>query len=163
MAADLASVLKTQQHLHNSLERHVHLSKRPIWPPVFMYDLQEMALYTLHEGEFIKNSIRIDELLDNIHPTDRKKYYDEYYNFIDGKIDIITLRIRFFDKDKDKYLYYEYIVKPLIKDYNNKVTRFIYSRKDETSKLEKIETQAELIQSLNLALRSSKSARSAHN
>ena len=130
---------------------------------VFMYDLQEMALYTLHEGEFIKNSIRIDELLDNIHPTDRKKYYDEYYNFIDGKIDIITLRIRFFDKDKDKYLYYEYIVKPLIKDYNNKVTRFIYSRKDETSKLEKIETQAELIQSLNLALRSSKLARWEYN
>lgn len=141
--------------LHQSINLLIRGGKMEI----FMYDTREMMLYTLNNEDFTRQPITKDELYSKIHFEDKKKYYNEFYRFIDGEIDILTARIRVFNNAKNKYLYYDYVVKPIYKDFTGKVYRFIYSRKDETSKIEKIQKQEELIKSFNLALKAAKLAR----
>ena len=66
----------------------------------------------------------------------------------------MTAHLRVFRPQEKKYFYYEYVLKPIKKEYNGKVYRFIFSRKDETERQEKMNEQKEMIQSFDLALRS---------
>ncbi len=140
----------------NLLARSSHLE-------IFMFDIHEQMLYYLEKGEFTKKPLREDQLLEDIHPEDIKKYQNDYLRFLENDIDIMTASLRVYNKKQKKYNYYEYVLKPLKKDFTGKTYRFIFSRKNETRNQEKIKKQKDIIKSLNLALRSASLIRWQYN
>ena len=130
---------------------------------IYIYDINEMILYTLEDDNYRKKQITEDELIKYIHNEDKNTYYKEYQDFIDGKLEFMIAHLRIFNKMENKFFFYEYVLKPLKKDYSGKVERFMFSRKNETEKQERLQEQDELIQSFNLALKAAKLGRWEYN
>ena len=123
---------------------------------IYIYDINEMILYTLEGDNYRKKQITEDELIKYIHNEDKNTYYKEYQDFIEGKLEFMIAHLRIFNKMENKFFFYEYVLKPLKKDYSGKVERFMFSRKNETEKQERLQEQDELIQRFNLAFKDAK-------
>ena len=65
---------------------------------IYIYDINEMILYTLEDDNYRKKQITEDELIKYIHNEDKNTYYKEYQDFIYGKLEFMIAQLRIFNK-----------------------------------------------------------------
>ncbi len=121
---------------------------------ILMFDENTRQLSILRNGTFTPTTINLSEVEKMIHPEDVEQYKKDYQAVINGDVEMVVSRLRIFNKEADKYFYYEHVIIPAEKDENGRVNRFYYSRRDETQRMEELRYKEETINSFTMAMKS---------
>ena len=144
---NISSKLKSSNdHLH-SVNHLISLSVDESEVKIYMYDIEENQFYTLQDGDFIESYNENKEIDALIHPNDRptfEKCIDEILHGIKNKI---IYSIRLYEKEKGRYVDYEYTA-VCVKDEFDHVARILYSRREEGRNKILMRRQEETIQCL---------------
>ncbi len=148
---------KSEENEHiQYLIKTIKLLAKDSYIDIFMFDEYERIIYVFENDRFIKTDLNFSELERNMHPDDKQRYYEDYADITNCRKDTVLSLTRIYDQKEKKYKHYEFVIVPVRKDAEGKVSRYIYSRKDVTKSRELLDIRERNIKSFNLALKSAK-------
>ena len=125
---------------------------------IFIYDVIKNELHLLADGRIVESPYRLNEIETFIHVDDRGKYDKCWEDILKGVRKKVVSSFRVYDRVSGKYCDYEYVITGQKND-EGKVSRIIYSRRDESKQRQLLRKQDETILNLDLALYSAKLVR----
>ncbi len=122
---------------------------------IFISDLKNKSLYKYEKGNFSKTKYTFEKIVEHIHPDDKSLFDNCFKDLIEKKIDKVEFSIRIYSYEYNKYLDFA-ITATIQYDAQGNDPKTLFSLIDETRQKELIRNKSQVIESLDLALKSAK-------